>query len=154
MRDYWPNPGTPAFGTIHAVTRSVNTSGFLTRLRNSTRFGAGAALLLTIALGTAACATKRISNVLDDPYKYRNEDVQISGRVVDAYSIGSRGAYRVADRSGQLWVVSDEGVPRRGADVTVEGTVRDALNLGPLGSLLKLPATGAVVMIESDRRVK
>jgi hypothetical protein len=128
----------------------VNTSTFSIR-----RLGVLAAtLLVMLALGASACATKRIANVLDDPYRYRNQDVQIAGRVVDSYSIGNRGAYRVADRSGQLWVMSDEGVPRRGAQVTVEGTVRDALNLGPLGAMLKLPITGAVVMIESDRRVR
>ena len=128
----------------------MNTSTFSIR-----RLGVlAAALLVTLAIGAPACATRRIASVLDDPYRYRNQDVQIAGRVVDSYSIGNRGAYRVQDRSGQLWVVSDEGVPRRGAQVTVEGTVRDAMNLGPLGALLKLPMTGAVIMIESDRRVR
>jgi hypothetical protein len=128
----------------------VNTAPFSIR-----RLGALAAgLAITLAIGASACATKRIANVLDDPYRYRNQDVQIAGRVVDSYSLGNRGAYRVEDRSGHLWVVSDEGVPRRGAQVTVEGTVRDALNLGPIGALLKLPVTGAVIMIESDRHVR
>ncbi len=111
-------------------------------------------LAFLVALGATACASRRISHVLDDPYRYRNSDVQISGRVVDSYSVGNRGAYRVAIDPAQIWVVSERGVPRRGADVRVVGTVRDALNLGPLGALIKLPITGAVILVESDRRVR
>jgi hypothetical protein len=112
------------------------------------------ALALAFSIGATACASKRISHVLDDPYRYRNHQVQIAGRVVDSYSIGNRGAYRIEDRSGQLWVVSNQGVPRRGAEVTVEGTVRDAANLGQLSALIKLPITGGVFMVESDRRAR
>ena len=132
----------------------MDMPNFFIRLRSSARAAVAAALMLAMAFGAAGCATKRISHVLNDPYKYRNQDVKISGRVVDSYSVAGRGAYRVEDRSGQLWVVSNEGVPRRGAEVTVEGMVREAFNLGPLGALIKLPSSGAVVLIESDRNVK
>ena len=45
----------------------------------------------------------------------------------------NRGAYRIADDTGQLWVVSDRGTPRKGARVTVKGTIREGFNLGSLG---------------------
>jgi hypothetical protein len=44
-----------------------------------------------------------------------------------------RGAYRIDDNTGQLWVVSDKGTPRTGARVTVKGTIREGFNLGFAG---------------------
>jgi hypothetical protein len=105
-----------------------------------------------LALLTAACATS-IRSVIADPSRYRDREVRVSGRVADSYSIVGRGAYRIEDRSGQLWVISDRGVPRRGADVTVKGTIREGFNLGGLGDLVRVPG-GAVVMIESEHRVR
>jgi hypothetical protein len=62
--------------------------------------------------------------------------------------VAGRGAYRVRDGSGQLWVVSEHGVPRDGARVTVRGTIREAFNLGTLGGRLNLPpAIGSGVLL-------
>src|SRR5262245_24777544 len=108
----------------------------------------GCGLLLAVAtVMSAACATS-INSVLADPSRYRNRGVRWAGRVADSYSIVGRGAYRLEDRSGQLWVVSDRGVPHKGAEVTVKGTIREGFNLGSLGDLIRLPG-GAVVLIES-----
>ena len=90
------------------------------------------------ALLSTACATK-VNDILADPSRYRNRDVTVSGSVVDSFSIANRGAYRIDDRSGQLWVVSSSGVPRTGARVTVKGTIRDAFDLGNLGERINLP---------------
>ena len=92
--------------------------------------------------------------MLSDPVRYRDREVRVSGRVGDISSIVGRGAYRLEDRSGQLWVISDRGVPRKGADVTVKPTIREGFNLGGLGDLIRLPAGGGVVMIESEHRVR
>lgn len=108
--------------------------------------------LAALTLFASACATS-INHVLADPSRYRNRDVRVSGRVADSYSIGGRGAYRLTDRSGELWVISDRGVPRRGADVTVKGTVREAFNLGALSERVRIPG-GAVVLIESEHRAR
>jgi hypothetical protein len=107
-----------------------------------------AALALALALGSAACATS-INNVLADPSRYRDREVKISGRVADSYSVADNGVYRVRDGSGQLWVVSTRGVPRKDAKVTVRGTVREGFNLGGLGDRLRLPpgvGSGLVLM--------
>jgi hypothetical protein len=105
------------------------------------------------ALTSAGCATT-INHILADPSHYRNREVHVSGSVVDSYSIADRGAYRIADKTGQLWVVSDRGVPRKGAQVTVKGTIREGFNLGLLGDRIKLPAavgTGLVLMESSHK---
>lgn len=122
----------------------------MTRRLTTTRVIVLAALL---AVGSSACASKTIYRATADPYEFRHRDVRISGVVVDSYSLAARGVYQIRDRTGQLWVLSDRGVPRPGARVTVTGTLREAFNLGRYASRLHVP-TGGVVMVESDRRVR
>jgi hypothetical protein len=112
-------------------------------------------LMAGVGLTTGACAsTKSINDLLADPGRYRDRTVQLSGEVVDSYSVGTRGAYRLKDDTGELWIVSDEGVPRRTAKVTVKGRVREGFNLGSIADLIKLPpgvAAGLVLMEISHR---
>jgi len=112
-------------------------------------------LVTVVALTTGACAsTTSINDLLADPGRYRDRTVKLSGDVVDSYSVGNRGAYRLKDDTGELWIVSDEGVPRRTARVTVKGRVREGFNLGSLADLIKLPpgvAAGLVLMEISHR---
>ena len=111
------------------------------------------AVVLGVALAATGCATKSIHDVLADPSRYRDRQVQIAGDVVDSYSLLGRGVYRVRDSSGQLWVLSERGVPRDGARVKVKGTIREAVNLGGLGNL---PAGvgGGVMMVEDSHSVR
>lgn len=82
-------------------------------------------------------------------------EIQLSGAVVDSYSLANRGAYRIDDETGQLWVVSDKGTPRKGARVTVKGTIREGFNLGSLGDQIKLPGIGVgLVLLESSHTAK
>ncbi len=114
---------------------------------------AALALAVVAVVGSAACATS-INSVLADPSRYRNRDVKISGEVADSYSIAERGVFRVRDGSGQLWVVSDHGVPRNGARVSVKGTIREGFNLGALGNRINLPpgVSAGLMMIEKSHK--
>ena len=115
----------------------------------------GMAILAGSALVSLACASMTINQVLADPSRYRNREVQLSGAVVDSYSLANRGAYRIDDNTGQLWVVSDKGTPRKGARVTVKGTIREGFNLGSLGDQIKLPGIGVgLVLLESSHTAK
>lgn len=99
--------------------------------------------LMAIALGavaSGACAAKSINQILVDPSRYQNREVRVSGSVAESYSFAGRGAYRIDDQSGQLWVISERGVPRKGARVIVKGRIRDGFNFGSLGEQVKLPA--------------
>ena len=80
----------------------------------------------------------------------------VSGAVVDSYSFSNRGAYRIDDETGALWVVSDRGVPRKGARVTVKGTIREGFNLGSLSDRIKLPPGigSGLVMMESSHKAQ
>jgi hypothetical protein len=112
------------------------------------------AVLSVGALASAACASKTVNQIIADPYKYRDREVQVSGSVVDSYSVANRGAYRIDDGTGQLWVVSQTGVPRETARVTVKGTIREAFNLGALSSALP-PGVGAgLVLMETSHKAK
>ena len=105
------------------------------------------------ALVSTACASTHINRILADPSHYRDREVRVSGSVVDSYSFANRGAYRLGDESGQLWVVSDRGVPRKGARVTVQGTIREGFNLGVLADRINLPAVASgLVMMESSHK--
>ncbi len=112
--------------------------------------------VLATAVFTAACGSRTINQVLADPGRYRNREVRLSGSVIDSYSLVGRGAYRLDDNTGQLWIVSDQGVPRQGARVNVRGTVRDGFNLGTLGGGINLPAGlgSGIVMIESSHQAR
>ena len=111
-------------------------------------------LLLTVS-ALVACATS-INHVLADPSRYRNKEVKISGRVDDSFSVAEKGTYRVTDGSGQLWVVSDHGVPRNGAHVTVYGTIREGFNIGSFGDKIKLPGgvSSGLVLIETSHKAR
>jgi hypothetical protein len=116
-------------------------------------------VLTVLVLGTlvlSACATRSVNQILADPSRYRNREVRVSGSVGESYSFADRGVYRIDDKSGQLWVVSDRGVPRKGARVTVKGTIREGFNLGTLGDRISLPAGigSGLVMMESSHNAK
>jgi hypothetical protein len=113
-------------------------------------------MLALAAVASGACAARSVNQILADPSRYQNREVRVSGSVVDSYSFASRGAYRIEDRSAQLWVISDRGVPRKGARVTVKGTIRNGFNLGSLGDRVNLPAglESGLVLVESSHKAQ
>jgi hypothetical protein len=105
-------------------------------------------------LASAACSSVTINKVLADPSRYRDRDVTVSGEVSDSFSVASRGAYRLKDGSGELWVVSEHGVPRNGAQVHVSGKIREGYNLGGLGAKLPAGLGSGIVLVESSHRAQ
>jgi hypothetical protein len=112
--------------------------------------------ILAVSTLVSGCASRTISQVLADPSRYRDREVKLSGAVVDSYSLANRGAYRIDDNTGQLWVVSETGTPRKGARVTVNGTIREGFNLGSLGDRINLPpgVGQGLVLMESSHKGK
>jgi hypothetical protein len=113
-------------------------------------------LLVVGSLVSSACASMTVNQILADPSRYRDREVRVSGAVVDSYSLANRGAYRIDDGTGQLWVVSETGVPRRSARVTVKGKVREGFNLGSLGDRINLPpgVAAGLILMESSHTAK
>ena len=95
-----------------------------------------------------------VNRALEDPSRYRNKEITLSGAVKDSFSLGSRGVYRIDDGTASLWVASDHGVPRRGATVKVTGTLKEGYNLGSLASQVPAGAGNGVVLVEREHRVR
>ncbi len=112
--------------------------------------------LVLVTLAASACAARTVNHVLADPSRYRNREIKLSGEVVNSFSLLNRGAYQIDDGTGQLWIVSDRGVPRKSARVTVKGTIREGFNLGALAGRINLPlGIGAgLVMVESSHKAR
>jgi hypothetical protein len=108
--------------------------------------------LVAVALASACAVT--INKVLADPSRYRDREVKVSGEVLDSFSVASRGAYRLRDGSGEIWVVSDRGVPRTGARVSVRGTIREGFNLGPLAGRLPAGLGSGLVLVERSHSAR
>jgi hypothetical protein len=102
----------------------------------------------------AGCAVKSINRIMADPHRYANREVGVRGEVIESYSVVGRGAYRLDDGTGRLWVVSEKGVPRKGAKVVTRGKIRDGYNLGDLGTLIKLPERFQNVLVLVERKHK
>lgn len=116
---------------------------------------AGLTMLTATILAASACATKTINSVLADPSRYRSREVTLSGTVVESFSVADRGAYMIDDSTGQLWVVSDRGTPRKNARVKVKGTIREGFNLGSFGDLIKAPGVSSgLVLIETSHEAR
>jgi hypothetical protein len=113
-------------------------------------------VLAGLVLFMPGCERKKINQILLDPHRFADKEVEVVGKVVRSYSVLGHGAYEVDDGTGTLWVISKTGVPREGARIQVKGAIRDTVNLGELGPILRLPDSvrSGVVMIESDRTVK
>jgi hypothetical protein len=110
-------------------------------------------VLSAVILGVS-CASVTINKVLADPARYRDKEVTVSGQVSDSYSVAARGAYKIRDGSGELWVVSEKGVPRTGAEVKVTGHVREGYNVGSLGARLPAGLGSGLVLVESSHTAK
>lgn len=104
------------------------------------------AVVLSIALGAAACASvpgrPAIQQVRTQPGRFVDHSVTVSGTVTTAWGVPFVGfnVYRVDDGTGEITVVStDRRVPGKGARVEVRGKVQDMAVLGgrPLGLHLR-----------------
>ena len=120
----------------------------------------GVVLILSGLVAALGCAGKTINDVLADPQRYANQDVEIAGNVVESFSVVGKGFYRIQDDTGKLWVYSSKGVPRKGARVSVKGKIRDGFDFGSLGEVIPLPEPvkerieNGLLMIESSHKAK
>jgi hypothetical protein len=110
-------------------------------------------ILLVLALAGTACRETTINRLLAEPERFRDDEVALAGTVVKSVSVLGRGAYRLDDGTGTIWVVSTRGVPRQGARVRVRGRVQDVADLGSLVALPPEVGSGLVLM-ETEHRAR
>ena len=110
-------------------------------------------LFLALTAGCGGSSYNRISDILDNPSRFLNQEVDVHGEVTKVYElplgITNVAAYRVNDGSGQMWVISHSGAPVAGDRLNLKARVREmsTLNLPVLGDIL-----GAVLEEEQRRR--
>ena len=119
----------------------------------TTTTGKVLALALVAAFALSGCATTTVAKLLAEPARYRNNDAKLSGDVTESVSLLGRGAYKLDDGTGTIWIVSLRGVPRKGARVEVKGEVKDVVDIG---SIFKLPdeVGSGLVLVEDSHRAK
>lgn len=154
-RAHHPTPNAIAMcNAAHRLPGQRPSMEAMSNKRHGQRMLSLGALVLLVVLGATACASVTINKVLADPGRYRDREVSVSGEVTDSFSVMSRGAYRLKDASGQLWVVSEHGVPRNGARVEVKGKIREGYNLSGLGDRLPAGLGSGLVLVESSHKAR
>ena len=108
------------------------------------------AVVLAAGLLVAGCAARqvRIAELKDQPTRYNDQTIRVTGMVTDSYGIPlvPFQLYNVDDGSGEISVVSKSGTPpARGTKVEVRGRLSEVAVLG--GKSIGLHIT------EEDRRV-
>jgi hypothetical protein len=112
--------------------------------------------VLAAALLTAACPQRTsIGDIENNPTRYYDKTVAVAGTVENSYGVslpailtGRRnsggGMYKIDDGTGEIWVVTERGVPQKGAQLGVKGKVQNGVTINGRNY--------GLVIIEDDRR--
>jgi hypothetical protein len=108
------------------------------------------AVILAAGLVVAGCAARqvRIAELKDQPTRYNDQTVRVTGMVTNSYGIPlvPFQIYNVDDGSGEISVVSRSGrAPARGTRIEVKGKLSEVAVLG--GRSIGLHLT------EEDRKI-
>lgn len=91
-------------------------------------FALAATLLVVFLLGCPQ--HKSIYDITRDPQRYANDDVWVTGTVVNSFGVLVAGAYEIDDGTGKMWVLSNGSVPAKGTKVAARGNVEPTLSIG------------------------
>jgi len=88
-------------------------------------------IALVVSAGCAARA-RNIADIKDDPGRYGNRSVEVTGRVTSAWNIPliPYKLYKIDDGTAEITVISQRNAPGRGALVRVKGPVREVAAFG------------------------
>ena len=123
-------------------------------MRRSRVYGAAVclAVLLAGAFAGAACAARSVNDVMADPGRYRNRDVNVAGEVTESVGVLGKGFFKLQDESGSLWVYTSRGLPRKGARVSSKGTIRDLASIDSVPDSVRQAVGSGLLLVESDRK--
>lgn len=82
---------------------------------------------------------------MNDPYRFRNREVEIRGVVTGSVNAVVAGGYQVDDGTGKILVLSNGGAPRKGADIAVRGYITPGVSV--MGNSF------GITIRERDRRI-
>lgn len=90
--------------------------------------------LIVLVASIAGCAARArsIADIKDDPGRYGDRQVEVSGRVTSAWNIPliPYKLYKIDDGTAEITVISQRNSPGRGALVRVRGPVREVASFG------------------------
>lgn len=90
-------------------------------------------VLLAVVISGCAARARNIADIRDDPGRYDNRQVVVTGRVTSAWSIPlvPYALYKIDDGTAEITVLSQRrNSPARGALVKVRGDVREVASFG------------------------
>jgi hypothetical protein len=111
-------------------------------------------VLLAGAFVGAACAARSVNDVMADPGRYRNRDVNVAGEVTESVGVLGKGFFKLQDESGALWVYTSRGLPRKGARVSSRGTIRDLASIDSVPDSIRQAVGSGLLLVESDRKAQ
>ena len=111
-------------------------------------------VLLAGAFVGAACAARSVNDVMADPGRYRNRDVNVAGEVTESVGVLGKGFFKLQDESGSLWVYTSRGLPRKGARVESKGTIRDLASIDSVPDSVRQAVGSGLLLVESDRKAQ
>lgn len=72
---------------------------------------------------------KSIYDISRDPQRYANQDVWVSGTVVNSFGVLVAGVYEIDDGTGKMWVLSNGSTPAKGTRIAARGNVEPTLSI-------------------------
>ncbi|MCS6873364.1 MAG: hypothetical protein N2Z23_06600 [Pyrinomonadaceae bacterium] len=115
---------------------------------------AGIFIVLMLVSLFVACPTRtNIGDIVSNPSRFQDKEVAVAGTVENSFGVavpifrGSGGGiYKLDDGTGEIWVVTNKGVPSRGTKVGVKGKIQNGITINGKNYGLAL--------IEEDRKFK
>jgi hypothetical protein len=91
------------------------------------------------AIVLAGCAPMTIGRITQDPSRFQNKTVRVSGTVTTSVGVLGKGGYQIDDGTGKIYVISGKGVPSSGSRVEVTGRLSPGVEvLGtPVGMAIR-----------------
>jgi len=88
-------------------------------------------LILLVFTATSCSLSTGIGDILDAPSQYEGKELTISGIVGETawFSLVEKGAYRLDDGSGTIWVFTSQPPPEEGTSISTKGEVLSAFSI-------------------------
>jgi hypothetical protein len=90
------------------------------------------ALILIISSILLACGmfSTPVKRIVENPRKYQGKTVTVSGEVKNVVNVFVARYFILADRTGEITVITSRPMPKKGTKTRVTGIVSEAFSLG------------------------
>ena len=74
--------------------------------------------------------TTPIGKIVNNPRDYEGKVVKVSGEVTESMNLLLIKYFRLKDKTGEIYIVTDKILPKQGASTSVKGHVQEAFTIG------------------------